>query len=378
VTLEPLRVGLIGCGNVAVGSHLPAYLELAPAARLAAVADPTPDRRELGRTAAGLPVADAHADALELIARPDIDMVDLCTPQHLRRDLAVAAAEAGKHILSEKPLATTPADAQAVVDAARANGVRLGIVHNYLFFAEVRRTLELIAAGEVGQVEVAILDWLSCSDNPGAAAYRPRWRHDPTQAGGGVLMDMLHIVYLAEAFLGRPIERVSAWVDARSQDAPVEDLAIARFETDRNVALVNVGWGHGPGGYAVSGPAGRIEVTYRDGGSGAFEPFERLEVHGASGHFTETSLPAAESIRSLIGDFVAAVRDGRDPVAPGEQGRHILDATLAVYASAATGRTVELPFAAGHPMYDLGVGGLRSLDLDPSSRIVRQRIFGVR
>lgn len=377
MTREPVRVGLVGCGNVAVGSHLPAHLALAPSVLLVAVADPTPDRREMARTAAGLSVADAHAEALELIARPDIDMIDLCTPQHLRRDLAVAAAQAGKHILSEKPLATTPADAQAMVDAARANGVRLGIVHNYLFFAEVRRTLELIAAGEVGPVEVAILDWLGCRDNPGAAAYRPRWRHDPKQAGGGVLMDMLHIVYVAEAFLGRPIERVSAWVGARARDAPVEDIALARFETDRNAALVNVGWGLGPGGFAVSGPDGRIEVGYRDGGSGAFEPFERLEVHGASGHFTETSLPAVETIRSLIEDFVSAVHEGHDPIAPGEQGRHILDATLAVYASAATGRTVELPFPVGHPLYDLGVGGLRSLDLDPASRIVRQRIFGL-
>jgi predicted dehydrogenase len=362
---------------MALGDHLPAYLALAPAVLLAAVADPTPERRELGRAEAGLTAVDAHADALELIARPDIDIIDLCTPQHLRRDLAVAAAEAGKHVLSEKPLATTPADAQAMVDAARASGVRLGIVHNYLFFPEVRRTLDLLGAGEIGPVEVALLDWLGCSDNPGSAAYRPRWRHDPAQAGGGVLMDMLHIVYLAEAFLGRPIERVSGWVDARSPDAPVEDLAIARFETDRNVALVNVGWGNGPGGYAVSGPAGRIEVSYRDGGSGAFAPFERLEVHGAGGHFAETSLPAGDSIRSVVGDFVAAVSDGRDPIASGEQGRHILDATLAVYASAATGRTVELPFPAGHPVYDHGVGGLRSLDLAPWSRIVRRRIFGV-
>lgn len=102
---EPLRVGLIGCGNAAVGDHLPAYLGLAPHVHLAAVADPTPARRELGRTEAGLPAADAHADALELIARSDIDIIDLCTPQHLRRDLAVAAAEAGKHILSATRMA---------------------------------------------------------------------------------------------------------------------------------------------------------------------------------------------------------------------------------------------------------------------------------
>ena len=85
-------------------------------------------------------------------------------------------------------------------------------------------------------------------------------------------MDMLHIVYVAEAMLGAPIERVSAWVTARTDDAPVEDIALARFETSTNAALVNVGWGVGMGGFAVSGPLGRIEVTYEDGGNGAFAP----------------------------------------------------------------------------------------------------------
>jgi predicted dehydrogenase len=157
---------------MAVGDHLPAYLELAPAVLLAAVADPTPERRELGRTEAGLPAADAHANALELIARSDIDMIDLCTPQHLRRDLVVAAAEAGKHILSEKPLATTPADAQAMVDAARANGVRLGIVHNCLFFAEVRRTLDLLVRETIDETETSydVGNFDDCRGAPGQCA----------------------------------------------------------------------------------------------------------------------------------------------------------------------------------------------------------------
>ena len=112
-------------------------------------------------------------------------------------------------------------------------------------FPRCCRTLELIAAGEIGPVEVALLDWLGCRDNPGNAAYQPRWRHDPRAAGGGVLMDMLHIVYLAEALLGRPIERVSGWVHAAGARRPVEDIALARFEADGRAALVNVGWGAG-------------------------------------------------------------------------------------------------------------------------------------
>lgn len=373
----PLRVGIVGAGNISTSAHIPAWRALDGVARIVAIADPTPERLSLGAERAGLAAADAHADTRELLARADVDVVDLCTPQHSRPDLAIAAAAAGKHILSEKPLAATPRQAQAMIDAARANGVRLGVVHNYLFFPEVARTRELIDEGQIGPVEVAILNWLGVLDIPGASAYRPAWRHDPGFAGGGVLMDLLHVVYLAEALLGRPIERVSAHVDARAAGAPVEDLAICRFETEANVALVNVGWGVGAGGYSVSGSAGRIEVTYRDGGSGAFAPFERLVVSGRSGRQVVTSLPTGDSIGDVLRDFVSAVRASRDPVASGEHGRHILDATLAAYVSAGLGRTVELPLPDGHPVYERGVLGLADLDLVPWSPIRRRGIFGI-
>jgi predicted dehydrogenase len=342
-----------------------------------AVADPTAERRVLAVERAGLAEADVHAEPGQLLERSDLDMVDVCTPQHLRRELILGAARSGRHILSEKPIATTPRDAQAMIEAARAAGVRFAMVHNYLFFPEVLRTLELIDAGEIGPVEVAILDWLSVEDRPGNAAYRPSWRHDPSQAGGGVLMDMLHIVYLAEALLGQPIQRVSAHVSARAAGAHVEDTAICRFETDLNVALVNVGWGVGPGGFAVSGPAGRIRVEYRDGGSGPFQPFEQLTVQGRSGRRVERELPAGDSIERVLRDFAAAVQDGREPIATGEQGRHILEATLAAYASAGLGRTVELPLRAGDPIFEKGVAGLVDLELAPWSSVRRQGLFGI-
>jgi predicted dehydrogenase len=372
-----LRVGIVGAGNVSLNLHVPAYQELSDQFRVVAMADPVPERRLFAAQRAGLAESDVHAEPRELLERADIDVVDVCTPQHLRRDLIVAAAERGRHILSEKPIATTPADAQAMIDAADASGVRFAIVHNYLFFPEVLRALEVIAGDEIGAVEVAILNWLSIEDRPGNPAYRPGWRHDPSQAGGGVLMDMLHVVYLAEALLGLPIERVSAYLSARVEEAPVEDAAICRFETERNVALVNVGWGVGPGGFAISGPAGRIEVAYADGGSGPFAPFERLTIQGRSGRRIERDLPADRSFEHILLDFAAAISEGRAPIAPGEQGRHILEATLAAYASAGLGRTVELPLWPGDPMYERGVAGLAELELVPWSVIRRKRMFGL-
>jgi predicted dehydrogenase len=372
-----LRVGLVGCGNVALSDHLPAYLAMPESFDLVAVADPTPARVELARAAAGLDGADAHSDPLDLIARDDLDMVDLCTPQHVRRDLALAAVKGGRHVLSEKPITTIPADARQIVDAARAADVRYGVVHNYLLFPEVLRVLELVAAGEIGPVEVALLDWLGCADHPGNPAYRPRWRHDAAQAGGGVLMDMLHIVYLAEALLGARVERVSGWVHGRDLDAPVEDIALARLESEEGAALVNVGWGQGPGGFAVSGPEGRVEVTYRDGGSGAFAPFEQLEVHGRGGHRIERDLAGDDPMRGIVRDFGEAVTAGRDPIASAEQGLHILEATLAVYLSAAMGTVVTLPLPQDHPIHLRGIAGLAELDLPAWSPVRRRGMFGL-
>ena len=182
---------------------------------IVAVADPTPERLAAAREAAGLTEADAHADWRALLARPDVDAVVVATPQRFRPEIVIAAAEAGKHILAEKPLALAPAAAQAMVDAARRQGVTLAMVHNYVDMPVYRAIKEVIDGGEIGEPEVAILTYLGVEDRPGTAAYQPRWRHQSAEAGGGVLMDMLHIVYLAGWFLGGDPIAVSAVVDQR-------------------------------------------------------------------------------------------------------------------------------------------------------------------
>ena len=305
-------------------------------------------------------------------------MIDVCTPQHLHRDLVIAAAQERPARLSEKPLATTPRDAWAMVAAAEAAGTTLAIMHNYLLFSEVARTLEILASGEIGPVEVVILNWLGVPDSPGNAAYRPTWRHDPQAAGGGVLMDMLHIVYLAEAMLGAPIERVSAWVTARTDGAPVEDIALARFETADAAALVNVGWGVGMGGVrrVRSGGPDRDHLPRRQqrwlGAGGTLRgPRPKRSIGGQRS--CPTSTVPCRSSQSSPKRSGPENRRSR----PGSQGAHILETTLAVYASAATGRAWDLPLREGDPIYERGVAGLAELDLAPSSPIRRKRIFGI-
>ncbi|WP_181781774.1 Gfo/Idh/MocA family protein [Pseudonocardia pini] len=379
----PLRVGIVGCGNIAVNFHVPACLALPEAVEIVGLADPTPERLEAGRVAAGLSRERVHADAAALIAREDVDVVDVCTPQHLHRDIAIAAAGAGKHVLCEKPIAAAPADAAAMVAAADEAGTVLAVVHNYLFFPYVAALRELIAAGELGEVRTVRVDMLGVVDSPGAAGYRPQWRKDPTASGGGVLMDMLHAVYLAEHLLGLPAGRVSGFVDGAAGDA-VESLALARLEADGRAASVNVAWGMGEGGITVSGTKGRAVVRYRGDGTPPWAPFEQLTVTTAAGTRT-VALPAgaelgpliADALRDTVADVAAAIRANRPPAATGAQALHTLEATIATYASAALGRTVAVPFDPGSPLHRRGVVGLDELDVPLDSPVRRRGLFGL-
>ncbi len=380
----PLRVGIVGCGNVALNFHVPAYQALPERYRLVGLADPTPDRLELGHSVASLTSEQVHSRAEDLLARDDVDVIDICTPQHLHRDLAVAAAAARKHVICEKPIAAVPADAAAMVAAAKDAGVVLAVVHNYLFFPEVVALRQLIDSGELGEIRTVRVDMLGVVDSPGAAGYRPQWRHEPGAAGGGVLMDMLHGVYVAEHLLGEAVEAVSAFVDSGTAGDAVEGLALCRLEAGRRVAMVNVGWGMGPGGVNVHGTAGRAIARYRDDGTMPWAPFEELVVTTENGSRTvdltagqELKPLVADAMRDTVANLADAIARGSAPVADGQAALHTLETTIAAYASAALGRSVPLPLATDSPLFDSGVIGLSALDVPESSLVRRRGLFGL-
>lgn len=383
----PLRVGIVGCGNVALNFHAPAYQAVPGRYEVVGLADPTAQRLELGRATAGLGEDQVHADLADLLARDDVDVIDVCTPQHLHRANVIAAVEAGKHVLCEKPIAAKPSDAAAMVAAAQRAGVVLGVVHNYLFFPEIVALKALVDRGELGEVRSVRVDMLGVIDSPGAAGYQPLWRKDPAASGGGVLMDMLHGVYLAEHLLGSPVTAVSAFVDGTEDDgvSTVEGLALCRLEAGRRAALVNIGWGHGPGGVSVHGSKGRAVARYRAEGTMPWAPFEQLTVTAEGAGTRVVDLPAgqelvplvATAMRDTVVNLADAITGRGTPAADGAAALHTLETTVAAYASAALGRSVAVPFEVDSPLHARGVVGLADMDL-PASSLVRDRgLFGL-
>ncbi len=369
------RIGIIGCGAMTMGAYVPALQSMPEVYTVVAVADPSEERRDLVGEALRVPGPARFASGRDLLAAADLDSVLILTPPQVRAEFAVAAAEAGKNMLCEKPLATRPADAAMAIRAAAENGVRLAVSHNYLWFPEYAAARAVIASGEIGEVQVVEINALGVWDNPGAASRAYNWRHDPAAGGGGVLMDMMHLVYIAEDLCGHPFKTVSGYVDSHRPGFHVETVALCRFETEQNAALVNIGWGLGAGGATVSASKGRVDIRYANGGTSPFSPLESVTVVTEEGVRELPVTPNKDTIPQVLADFAESLAVGRASRADGDAGLRALEGVVGTYSSAARGCSVALPLESADPVYLRGAAGLPEIPISGSSPVARKKLF---
>lgn len=375
---DTLKAVLIGCGNIAF-EHARVMQQL-EGVRVAGIADPTLERREKMQDFLSLPDAACFADYHDLMGL-GADYAVVATPQHVRPKIVQDCARAGLHVLSEKPIATIPSEARAIVIAMRAANLRFGMMHNYLYYPEYIVANKLIGEGAIGKLRHVTLNFLGVPDHPGAAEYRPNWRHDPLAAGGGILMDMIHAVYLTEFLVGEKIKAVTAVVDNLDHDGEqVEDFTIVNYHFDSGYATINMWWGNGPGGVEISGTDGRILIFYENYGTGPFTILESFTLVNQSGRqsFDPRATPEEDGFVQIHKNFVQAIRSGGDPIAPGEAGLRALEATLAAYASGVTGRVLALPLSPSDPLYLDGVAGLKNLEIWKDGPLYKRNVFGLR
>jgi predicted dehydrogenase len=215
-----MRIGVLGCGVIAYWAHL-RVLRRMPGATLAAAADPDPAARASARRLTGV---ELHERAEDLLRRADIDAVVICAPTQLHADLAVAAADAGKHFYLEKPIAADAAGAQRVVDAVAAAGVIGAIGFNRRLHPLYQQARDLLAAGRIGRVhgvQTALCEPLS-------AETMPEWRRRRA-SGGGVLLELAsHHLDLLRWFLRDEVETVAASLGSQitEQDTARLDLTM--------------------------------------------------------------------------------------------------------------------------------------------------------
>ncbi|MGQ0572130.1 MAG: Gfo/Idh/MocA family protein [Armatimonadota bacterium] len=353
--MPALRLGLIGCGKVVEVFHVPA-IQAIPEAQVVAVMDTDPARANAVGDPLGVAPSHRHNDYRRLL-EDRVDAVSISTPPSSHREIAVTAAAAGKHVLCEKPMAISVADADAMIDGARRAGVALSLHHNYLWFPENQAAQQVIRDGRLGRIVYTCINCL------GLPYFGGTWRlHQPEISGGGILLDMLHLIYLTNAFHGSLPTSVDARV-ARIREEPirVEDFATVRLDYQGGIGEINVSWGRGWGGTQLMGTRGRLIYDYDHFTTVNYERPDRLRLITDDGEADVAFPPAPPFSVGPFRQFVVAVRDGRALEVTGEDGRTAVEVALAGYESAALHTAVAIPLAPSDPVYQHGIAGLARL-----------------
>lgn len=345
-----------GCG--VIGKTHAEQVRAVAGARLVAVADEVPERARAFAEQYGVP---GYTDLAELFARDDVDVVTVGTPSGLHAEVAIAAARAGKHVIVEKPIEVTLAKADAMIAACRDAGVKLCVISQHRFDPSTITVKRQIEEGRFGRMLLgeAAVNWYRSQGYYDSGAWRGTWALD----GGGALMNQgIHTVDLLQYLMG-PVESVFAHMGTLNhQRIEVEDAAVAvlRFQGGGIGTLVGTTIAYpglstrvevfGEKGTAVIEHDKLTHLYLREGGEGADAGYgDRNAVNLAEtpqgSHLTAAADPkaiASVGHRAQFEDMIAAIREGREPLVNGIEGRKPLAVILAVYESARTGREVRL------------------------------------
>jgi predicted dehydrogenase len=204
-----LKGAIAGFGFISGKGHHPAYLQRSDV-DIVAIADVCPTRLQAARAAA--PKARLYPDFRALLeSETELDFLDIATPPHAHAEIARAALERGVHVLCEKPLSTSMAEARAMVDAARKHRRVVFPAHNYKHAPVVKFAQQIIQSGRIGTVRAVTLNTFRTTHAKGVAEWKTDWRRDRKLSGGGIAMDHgSHSFYLTFAWLGSLPTHVTA------------------------------------------------------------------------------------------------------------------------------------------------------------------------
>ena len=347
--MAEIGFGIIGCGVIAP-LHIRGIKDT-PGAKLVAVCDEKIDKAEkLGKEER----VDYYTDYQEMLKRPDLKIVCICTPSSLHPAQAIAAARAGKHVLSEKPMAITLDEADKMIATCRKNKVKLGVIFQRRAAPVFKKVKEALNNNELGKLILgdAYIKYYRSQAYYDSASWRGTWKFD----GGGALMNQcIHLIDLLQWFMG-PVETIYGYAATLARKIEVEDTSVAVLKF-RNGAIgviegtTSVFPPTVPHRIELHGEIGSIMIEGEEirrwvveEGEGRFsQEKDRLAELKASGEFS--SQPCDFSLGHIpqIRDMVEAIKEDREPIVNGEEGRKALEIILAIYKSSRTGKPVRLP-----------------------------------
>ena len=339
--MQKLGVGIIGLGSAGL-LHAESYNQIRDKARVVVLCDKDKGCVESNALIYG---ANAHTNYHDILHRKDIDIIDICLPHHLHAKAAIAAAEAGKHILVEKPIATTLKDADEIIKAAKKAGVKFMVAENHAFVPAHALAKKMVDQGQIGRVFLA-----KAYEIVGDVPIEHSWKTSPEALGS--LLDMgVHRFFVLQWIIG----------EVKSVFAFAEKLTCELDTNNDDTAVIVLKF--------KNGALGEVDLT-----SGAVsEPTNRLELYGTKGtiiedHMCEPPLmysshqpgfetegwvkPVVEhapfpgyygiSFKNEVEHFVDCVREDKEPLVTGELAKAALKVALCAYQSVKTGKVQKV------------------------------------
>ncbi len=352
MTTSRLRFALVGAGFIG-GVHAQALDGLADVAELVAVVDTDLAKARALADRHGAAVAATDLDAV--LGRDDVDAVSICTPSGLHADGAVAALDAGKHVVVEKPLDVSLAAADRIIDAEKRSGRTVAVISQHRFDRSSEKVLQAVRDGHLGTVTSAIAShaWWRGQSYYDSGDWRGTWALD---GGGAVMNQTVHTINLMTTVVGTPVEVFAYTACLAHERIEVEDTAVAvvRFASGA------LGIIHGTTA-AYPGLDASLRV-YGSKGSAVVSDDELVFLHENPGEAPEIAMseqtgrnqvtagfalepedrPLGRAHRRQLADFVEAVATGRPPRVGTAEAQTSLSVILAMYESAASGRPVAL------------------------------------
>lgn len=344
--MAKIRVAMIGCGSITRYRHAPEYAAH-PDVEIAAFADRHIERAEKLATQYGAKAYDKWSD---IVALKDIDAVSVCTSNVTHGPITIAALKSGKHVLCEKPMATSDEEAATMIETAERAGKFLMIGHNQRLAPSHIKAKQILRSGTIGDV-VSFRTTFSHGGPEGWSIEGAKgWFFKRDEAFVGSMGDLgVHKADLLLWLLGEDIVEVSAFIEQIAKPfGNVDDNAVCLLRTrGGSVGTLTASWSHKPGednSTIVYGTKGILKIgadpTYPIvvnliGGENQFFQIGRIQTNDSGG----------QTDSGVIRAFIEAISTGTPPEISGQEGRRALAVILACLESAETGKHVRVKYA---------------------------------
>lgn len=345
--MSKVNIGVVGCGSIARRMHLPAWASL-PGAQISAICDC--DEQCLREMSEQFGIERIFADFDDMLSCDDIDVIDICTPNFLHMPQAVAALEAGKHVMIEKPLARNFAEAEKIIQAANENDRKLTIAFPLRFRSEGATLKKFVDAGELGEIYYVHARALRRRGVPLRGVFT-----DKEKQGGGPLIDLgIHYIDLMLWLMGHPKPVFASGVSYQKignrecdpgsnqswdyKNFTVEDFAAGLVRFDNGASMVI------ECSFAANIQEDTLGATIiGDRGGAELLPLRIFrEERGEMVDLTPASLPDCKPYVILAKGFLDSIKDSSRPLVTGEEGLIAMKIVDMIYRSAEIGREVQL------------------------------------